>query len=139
MCEYDPAVSTAASRPPDALVWAMTELGVSSMHGLIELWKRQADELNAKQKPQTADATAGEPSAHASSIVKPQVVSRDLCPSCGAERIHLAATFRDPAIVRCPGCGLEGPDNEKQVAALLARRREEVQGDKFPHRTFGNP
>jgi phage terminase large subunit-like protein/predicted RNA-binding Zn-ribbon protein involved in translation (DUF1610 family) len=131
MCEYDPAVSTGSPDRMDALVWAMTELGVSSMHGLIELWKQQADELRAKLKPQTADAPAGESSKQASPIVKPQVVSRDLCPACGAERIHLAATFRDPAIVRCPGCGLEGPDNEKQVAALLARRRKESRADSY--------
>ena len=126
MREYDPPTSTDSPDRMDALVWAMSELAVGGMHGLLELWKRQADELRAK--PQTANAITGEPSAQAGPIVRPQVVSRDVCPACGAERIHLAATFRDPAIVRCPGCGLKD---------LPARRSESEVARETPSRSAG--
>jgi phage terminase large subunit-like protein len=124
MCEYDPALSVGSPDRMDALVWAMTELGVGGLHGLITLWMLKAAEL--KQKPQAE--IAFEPPTNP--IVRPQIVSRAPCAACGSETISFAGTFRDPPITRCTSCGLEGITGEVEARTkLLARRREEARSD----------
>ena len=110
----------------DALTQALSFLrGRGALHGLLALWKQQAEDLKKLPQPDTAQIA---PQVVAG-VLQPATTKKDVCGVCGGERIHLAATFREPAIARCLCCGLEGPDNEKQIAALLARRRAEARED----------
>jgi hypothetical protein len=104
-CSYVPG--NPSPNRMDALVWAMTELCLEPEHGLIELWKQEAERIKGETSEQPRMATEAEAQMQQATRTNPYA-QRFFGDDVGMKKLVLPKVTK-PVIVeptpKCPKCG----------------------------------